>query len=479
VQKSPFLLLALLMLGLLESALAIPIYLNYSTNTINYLNTSTYIKGPTGVQGNREIMVSWNFNYSAGTYPFTTPADTYPFVDGEYYAYGLKWLMLNNDGLTASDFAQWVRTYHWTTASGYRSQTWYHNGTVSDRTNRTGTNVLAARYLTDLRSETGNSTYTTWAQEAWNQVMTVYETQCDAFWANQRPFYATINPVGSGLNAGLAAQIIYEHRGLINTGFVNNTILTNLANALANNFYDSVNGGWFYNRTCQNQPIDLGKDLHDMGWNIAALVYAYRILGNTTYLTIAQQGANKIIEKLWNAADGSFNSRCFNNDWTNCESAHDLYFQSTIIFGLALLYSATKNLTYYHYAKLQFEYFITNLWLNKGFRFSTGNNGISIGENMWLKQAIDVFQSLAEIPVQVQSLVLTGAWVVGSIAGFIMVLGLLNRIGLVGPGSRDKTPLNFFHAGAGDENRNFLILEVTMLILILIAAIMAFWLGGL
>jgi len=82
-------------------------------------------------------------------------------------------------------------------------------------------------------------------------------------------------------------------------------------------------------------------------------------------------------------------------------------------------------------------------------------------------------------PLLVQSLVLTGAWVVGSIAGLIMILGLMNRLGLVGPGSKDKTPLNFFHAGAGDENRNFLMLEVTMLMLILIVTIMAFWLGGL
>jgi len=81
-------------------------------------------------------------------------------------------------------------------------------------------------------------------------------------------------------------------------------------------------------------------------------------------------------------------------------------------------------------------------------------------------------------PFLVQSLVLTGAWVIGSIAGLIMILGLMNRMGLVGPGSKNKTPLNFFHT-QGDENRNFLMLEVSMLILILIVTIMAFWLGGL
>lgn len=341
-------------------------------------------------------MISWNFNYSLGTYPFTVPPDTYPFIDGEYYAYGLKWLMLNNDNPTASDFAQWVRDILWTANSGYRSQAWYHNGTVSNKTNQTGTNVLAARYLTDLQTATGNTTYGTWAQEAWDKIMTVYETQCDEFWANQRPFYATVNPVGSGLHAGLNAQIIYEHRGLANTGFLNNTIMTNLANALSNNFYDYTNGGWFYNRTCQNQPIDIGKDLHDMGWDIVGLVYAYQLLGNSTYLAIARQGASKIIEKLWNPTDGSFNNRCFNNDWTNCETAHDLYWQSTIIFGLTKLYEVTNDKTYYDYAKLQLDFFIENLWLNKGFRFSTGNAGISIGENMWLKQAIDAFQSLPD-----------------------------------------------------------------------------------
>ena len=83
-------------------------------------------------------------------------------------------------------------------------------------------------------------------------------------------------------------------------------------------------------------------------------------------------------------------------------------------------------------------------------------------------------------PVLVQGLLTTAAFVIASIAGLIMLLALFNRMGIIGPGSRGQTPLNFMHGGdQAVRNRNFAGTVFIMLVLILIVSIMALWLGGL
>ena len=347
-----------------------------NNTTRDYFLSSTYVKPAVS---STQAIISWDYTYAPGTYPNTTPPDTYPYADAEYAFYGLDWALRANNVTVAENFATFMRNNMWSTVYGWREQAQYWDGVITDYSVWTNVNLCMAKYLRKIYDKNGNNTYLTWANESYDKGQTA--------WVAGKGWYDKVYPSSNTFRTGCWGQAIYELWG---TSYISTSTVETVSDNIVSYMIDNTYGGAYYATNDTWQVTNSGKDMHDNGWVIAGLAKAYEILGKSTYISKAKSIADAIIANMWDSNQKSFLNRASNADWTGKDTAiPDLYFTSPLIYGFSELYKITGDTTYRDYACAQLRYYEPQWTSGKAYNFSTTNSGRSIGENMWLIQGLE------------------------------------------------------------------------------------------
>jgi len=150
--------------------------------------------------------------------------------------------------------------------------------------------------------------------------------------------------------------------------------------------YDYASGGFFTKINKFGTPIGTNKHMLTQTRNIYAMVRAYMLTGDTTYINLAEQALNWMYEHAWdNINDGWFQELDISGNPINPVADKTAFYQHYALLGITAFYEATGDTTAWNWLMRGYNHLENIYWDTRSAYLGYYDKASFNNQNIWDK----------------------------------------------------------------------------------------------